>query len=101
MIEITQACEAKASEALGDDGYLLVSVSGGGCSGYRINLDPVLDLPEGSYPVSPRIFVDRVSAAYLDGATLDFIDDPFEPRFNLEPPEGAYSCGCGSSFSFH
>jgi iron-sulfur cluster assembly accessory protein len=74
-----------------------VGVRGGGCSGYQYVLEPCepsTELDE----ICPGIWIDPISAMYLEGVTLDFIDAPFEKGFKFSNP-GARTCGCGKSFS--
>lgn len=77
-------------------------VAGGGCSGlsYGMALD---DNPpeEGDniYSVGAiKVYVDPLSLRYMEGSTIDFVDDNFGGGFKVENPNAVSSCGCGSSF---
>jgi len=81
---------------------LRVSVSGGGCSGFRYGLsleeeagaeDTVIDCG------GVKVFVDPSSAPMLRGMTVDFVDGVEGAGFKFENPNAKASCGCGSSFS--
>ncbi len=83
---------------------LRVGVVGGGCSGFQYSLgfdktfDAKADHKYGQHGVD--LVVDKKSALYLDGTTVDFYDDGLEKRgFTFENPNAVKSCGCGSSFS--
>jgi iron-sulfur cluster assembly protein len=87
-----------------EDGMLLrVGVAGGGCSGFQYSLgfdkeyDEKLDSKFQCHGVS--VVVDKKSALYLDGTTVDFYDGLEKRGFTFENPNAVKSCGCGSSFS--
>ena len=85
-----------------ENALLRVWVAGGGCSGlsYGMALDD--NQPEGDDNVyeceGVRVVVDALSLQYMDGATVDFLDDPMGGGFKIENPNATSSCGCGSSF---
>ena len=45
------------------------------------------------------MLVDAVSAPFLDGAAVDFVDDLMGQAFKITNPNATASCGCGTSFS--
>jgi iron-sulfur cluster assembly accessory protein len=45
-----------------------------------------------------RVLVDPMSANYLRGATVDYVDTLMGGGFKIENPNAVSSCGCGSSF---
>ena len=98
-MKITEAAQTKVDQTLRGEGFLGVSLEGGGCSGYRIKLLPTTTLPKDVTMLSSTIFSDATSLELLSDATMDWIDDPFRPTFHFTPPTGASSCGCGSSFT--
>jgi len=81
---------------------LRVSVVGGGCSGfsYKLEFDRTYDEKADSkydyHGVS--VVVDKKSALYLDGTTVDFYDGLEKRGFTFDNPNAVKSCGCGSSF---
>ena len=81
---------------------LRVGVKGGGCSGFSYDLkfdDQVDEVADSQYQYhGVTVAVDRKSALYLDGATLDFFDGLEKRGFTFENPNAVKSCGCGSSF---
>ena len=81
---------------------LRVAVVGGGCSGFSYNLgfDKTYDSQQDSkydcHGIS--VVVDKKSALYLDGTTVDFYDGLEKRGFTFDNPNAVKSCGCGSSF---
>jgi len=86
-----------------DEGTVLrIGVSGGGCSGfsYALGFDKDYDEKVDSkyeYHGIPLV-VDKKSALYLDGTTVDFYDGIEKRGFTFDNPNAVKSCGCGSSF---
>jgi iron-sulfur cluster assembly accessory protein len=84
-----------------DDLRLRVAVQPGGCSGlqYQLffderSLDGDLELELNDVPV----VVDRMSAPYLGGATIDFTDTIEQQGFTIDNPNASGGCACGNSF---
>jgi iron-sulfur cluster assembly protein len=81
---------------------LRVWVAGGGCSGlsYGMALDD--SAPEEGDNVFEqsgiRIYIDSLSLNYMDGSSVDYVDDVLGGGFKIENPNATSSCGCGSSF---
>lgn len=81
---------------------LRVWVAGGGCSGlsYGMALDD--NEPEDGDNVFEqnglKIYIDSLSLNYMDGASVDYVDDVLGGGFKIENPNAVSSCGCGSSF---
>lgn len=85
-----------------DDLVLRISVEPGGCAGLRYKLyfdDRVLDGDLTSEYDGVRLVVDRMSAPYLDGATIDFVDSIEKQGFTIDNPNATGSCACGDSFN--
>ena len=82
--------------------FLRVGVAGGGCSGFQYSLgfdqnyDEKADSKYDCHGVS--LVVDRKSALYLDGTTVDFYEGLEKRGFTFDNPNAVKSCGCGSSF---
>jgi iron-sulfur cluster assembly accessory protein len=84
-----------------DDLALRIAVQPGGCSGLRYQLffderslegDIVKDFDGVS------VVTDRMSAPYLMGATIDFVDTIERQGFTIDNPNATGSCACGDSF---
>jgi iron-sulfur cluster assembly accessory protein len=80
---------------------LRIYVEGGGCSGmqHAMTLD---EKREGDFAAEffgVPVVVDRVSAEYLQGSTIDFSDELTGGGFKVNIPRAQSSCGCGKSFA--
>lgn len=81
---------------------LRVWVAGGGCSGlqYQMAIDDAEpeedDLIFESHGV--RIYVDNLSIQYMDGSSIDYVEDMLGGGFKIDNPNAVTTCGCGSSF---
>ena len=85
-----------------DDLSLRVAVQPGGCSGLRYQLffdDRALDGDIVKEFGSVKVVTDRMSAPYLGGATIDFVDTIEKQGFTIDNPNATGSCACGDSFS--
>ncbi|RMF47116.1 MAG: iron-sulfur cluster assembly accessory protein, partial [Anaerolineae bacterium] len=46
------------------------------------------------------LVVDEISIQYVNGATIDYVEDNLMGSgFKIDNPNAVSSCGCGSSFS--
>ncbi len=92
----------KLMESKGLDGYgLRVFVQGGGCSGLSYGMafeDQVEDGDEIVTTDGVSVYVDQISAMYLTGATIDYVDSLMGGGFKIDNPNAVSSCGCGHSF---
>ena len=79
---------------------LRVQIAKGGCSGlqYEMALDEKRDGDAVVERDGVQFLVDAESAAYLQGATLDFHDGLTGVGFQVVNPNASRTCGCGSSF---
>ncbi|MEO2049444.1 MAG: iron-sulfur cluster assembly accessory protein [Pirellulales bacterium] len=81
---------------------LRVGVTGGGCSGFSYalgfdkNFDDKVDSKFQHHGID--VVVDKKSALYLDGTTVDFYSGIDKRGFTFDNPNAVKSCGCGSSF---
>ncbi|MFC3500534.1 iron-sulfur cluster insertion protein ErpA [Micromonospora sp. NPDC049366] len=85
-----------------DDLRLRVAVQPGGCSGLRYQLffdERSLDGDIVTDYDGVEVVVDRMSAPYLAGATIDFADRIDAQGFTIDNPNAGSSCACGDSFS--
>jgi iron-sulfur cluster assembly accessory protein len=82
---------------------LRVSVEGGGCSGFQYRYDLVQETPAEDDLVLARdgatVLVDSISAQYMQGSQIDFVDDLIGQSFQIRNPNAVASCGCGTSFA--
>jgi iron-sulfur cluster assembly accessory protein len=101
-IKLTEAAAEEVKKTNEYDGYLRVSVKGGGCSGFQYSLTIDSEYDEQKDTLSNQhgvaVIVDRKSNLYLDGTVLDYYSDISMRGFTFENPNAVKSCGCGSSF---
>ena len=108
MITVTPAAASKIGELLAEENKqqaaLRVFVQGGGCSGFQYGL--MIDEGEGQVSMDSviesngiRLVVDPISARYLKGAEVDFVDNLTGGGFTIKNPNAKSTCGCGSSFT--
>jgi iron-sulfur cluster assembly protein len=105
VIKVTEsaATEIKsmlAKETESDGKGLRVYVEAGGCSGmqYGMVFDEKRqdDLTTEFHGVS--VVIDPISADYLRGSVIDFVDSLTGGGFKISNPNARQSCGCGKSF---
>src|SRR2546421_5580567 len=79
---------------------LRVFVAGGGCSGlqYGMTLDETQDGDEILQTAGIRVLVDEMSAQYLMGSEIDYVDSLMGAGFTVSNPLAVSTCGCGHSF---
>ncbi len=80
---------------------LRVFVSPGGCSGmsYGMTLDD--QEQEGDQLIDEdgiRVVVDEMSAMYLAGSQIDYVNQLMGGGFQIHNPNAVKSCACGHSF---
>ncbi len=108
IVIITEKAAGEMNRVLSDkklpEGTVLrIGVAGGGCSGFSYSLgfddkcDEMNDVVSEQHGL--KVAVDRKSALYLEGTTIDFYDGIERRGFTFDNPNSKKSCGCGSSFS--
>lgn len=102
---LTDAAAAKAKALLDQEGRddlsLRIAVQPGGCAGLRYQLffdDRSLDGDVATDFSGVTLAVDRMSAPYVQGATIDFVDTIEKQGFTIDNPNAQGSCACGDSF---
>src|ERR1700751_1907155 len=104
-ITLTEAAAGKVGALLAQEGRddlkLRVAVQQGGCSGLRYQLyfderSFAGDLVKAVGGV--EVVTDKMSAPYLMGATIDFVDTIEKQGFTIDNPNATGSCACGVSF---
>ncbi|MFC7330392.1 HesB/IscA family protein [Marinactinospora rubrisoli] len=103
---LTDEAAAKVKALLEQEGRtdlrLRVAVQPGGCSGLRYQLffdERELDGDQVSEFGGVEVVTDRMSAPYLMGATIDFVDTIEKQGFTIDNPNATGSCACGDSFN--
>ena len=72
-----------------------------GCSGFRYRVDPANTVRDDDRVLESggvRIVVDAASLPYLQGTTLDVVEEGLTRRVRFDNPNARQSCGCGESF---
>lgn len=80
---------------------LRVFVKGGGCGGMQYGMtfdDDIQDSDQVFEQHGLRVVVDPTSFFYVDGASIDYIDNLMGGGFHIDNPNAVSTCGCGSSF---
>lgn len=106
-ITITEKAAGEVKRVLSEqdaegDTILRVGILAGGCSGfqYRLEFDNAFDEKNDTVmdQHGVKVVVDKKSALYLEGTTLDFYEGIDKRGFHFDNPNVVKSCGCGSSF---
>lgn len=105
MITLTSTAAEKLGGIMEQKGMrdthgLRIFVKGGGCGGmqYGMTFDAARDGDEVYEQHGMRIMVDSTSLFYVEGASIDYVDNLMGGGFHIENPQATSSCGCGSSF---
>ena len=94
--------QIRKQENLGDDYFIRVSVTSGGCSGLTYQMDFDNELQENDQVFDDngeRIVTDLKSFLYLCNTTLKFSGGLNGKGFFFDNPNAARTCGCGESFA--
>ncbi len=104
-VVLTDAAAVKVKNLLDQEGRddlrLRLAVQPGGCSGLRYQLffdERQLDGDVVQAYGGVDVIVDRMSAPYLQGAVINFVDTIEKQGFTIDNPSATSSCACGDSF---
>jgi iron-sulfur cluster assembly accessory protein len=104
-ITLTDGAAAKVGALLKQEGRddlrLRVAVQPGGCSGLRYQLyfdERSFDGDVAADFSGVGVVTDKMSAPYLTGATIDYVDTIEKQGFTIDNPNATGSCACGDSF---
>ncbi len=106
MITLTDTAVSKVKEIREGQGQpeagLRIYIAGGGCSGfkYQMQLEESSSEDDEVYEFDGlKVLVDSMSYPYLQGASVDYVDDALLGQgFKVENPNAVSTCGCGQSF---
>ncbi|MFA9409844.1 MAG: iron-sulfur cluster insertion protein ErpA [Deltaproteobacteria bacterium] len=93
--------EIQNAEGLAEQG-LRVRVIGGGCAGFSYDLffeDETTDMDQTFTSHGIPIYVDMMSAQYVEGTEIDYVEGLQGAGFKFVNPQAKQTCGCGSSFA--
>jgi iron-sulfur cluster insertion protein len=106
MLNISENCVTKVQDLITEEGNpdlkLRVFVQGGGCSGfqYGFTFDEMQNEDDFDIDIKGiKFLVDSMSAQYLQGAEIDYVEDIHGSSFVIKNPNAVTTCGCGSSFN--
>lgn len=97
MVKIT-----RDQEGIDASHGLRIAVRGGGCSGFEYALDFEKEPRDDDWIYEQgdvTIYVDSISARYLEGTTVDYVLGMAGAGFKFLNPKATGTCGCGSSFT--
>lgn len=78
-----------------------LAVEPAGCSGFGYRMDCISDLGKDDAVFDTgglRIAVDPLSLPYVQGTTIDLVQEGLARRLRFDNPNVRQSCGCGESF---
>jgi len=87
------------------EGFLRITVDGGGCSGFSYSFNFDNQKLEDDIIASsdknglPALVTDTISLNYLSGSEITWKEDLSGASFSIDNPNATSSCGCGTSFS--
>jgi iron-sulfur cluster assembly protein len=105
-VTLTPAAVAKVKEIVAQQGQaeagLRIYIAGGGCSGFKYGMTLDTDAAADDEVVDVdglKVFIDSMSLPYLQGASVDYVDDALLGQgFKVDNPNATSTCGCGQSF---
>jgi iron-sulfur cluster assembly accessory protein len=107
VVNLSESAAAKVRELLDREAEaqadlaLRIAVEPGGCSGLRYALffdDRSLDGDVRDTVHGVQLVTDKMSAPYLSGASIDFVDSIEKSGFTIDNPNAQGTCACGESF---
>lgn len=99
---VTMVKQTREQEGIEESFGLRVAVRGGGCSGFEYALDFENEPRDNDHVLEYdglRVFVDALSARYLQGTEIDYVFGMQGAGFKFNNPKATGTCGCGSSFA--
>ena len=96
QIRTLQATDAEAKGK-----FLRLYVENGGCSGFQYGMVFDERRPDDATAESQgvTVLIDGLSANYLRGSLVDYVDSLTGGGFKITNPQARESCGCGKSFA--
>ncbi len=94
--------QIKADNQYGDDYFVRVAVTSGGCSGlsYQMDFDNESKPDDQVFEdKGVKVVTDLRSFLYLCNTTLEFTDGLNGKGFHFNNPNASRTCGCGESFA--
>ena len=85
-----------------DAAMLRLAVLGGGCSGFQYEFALANQPGEDDFVIArdgAQMVIDPTSLPFLEGAELDYVQEPIGSYFRVNNPNAVSGCGCGASFA--
>ena len=105
IISVTEAAARHVQRVLTERSWpehgLRFGLKDGGCSGYTYQLEFEPKPDEGDLiheEHGVKVFIHPLHAPLVQGTILDYIENKFESRFDVQNPNAKRHCGCGESF---
>lgn len=103
-LSLTESAKRKLEDVFTnkENSFLRISVTSGGCNGFNYSFDIGNEVKDDDLEViidGLKIVVDNTSNNYINGSTIDFIEELQASHFALKNPNATSSCSCGTSFS--
>ena len=100
-LQITENAKKQIAKLLNNEpkgSFFRVSVTGGGCSGFKYNFSidsrsNIEDIMIG------EVLIDKISHEFIKNSKLDYEENLMSKSFRINNPDAKASCGCGISFS--
>lgn len=107
MIYVAESAKQRVDEIrqngdIGDDYFIRVSVTSGGCSGltYHMDFDNESQANDQVFEDNGiKVVTDLKSFLYLFNTTLEFSGGLDGTGFSFNNPNASRTCGCGESFA--
>jgi len=84
--------------------FIRLGVTGGGCAGHEYFIEDTSDFINISDKLIDygkfTVVLDEMSVPYLEGSTLDWINEGLNEFFKIINPKEKSVCGCGVSIQF-
>lgn len=103
-IEITSNTAAKVKALLAQEGKqdfgLRIKVVPGGCAGFMYDflMEDTATPEDITFEKDGlKIFIDKISAEFMRGARVDYVESLQGSGFKVDNPNFTKSCGCGKS----
>lgn len=105
MIEISDKAKSIINQMISENGdtslFLRVGIDDGGCSGlsYNIKLDDSLsEFDKFIQNDNIKVVWDNRTEEYLEGVSIDYMNQGMTGGFTIDNPNAKATCGCGASF---
>ena len=100
-LQITENAKKQIAKLLLNEpkgSFFRVSVTGGGCSGFKYSFS--IDSNSNTNDILiGEVLIDKTSHEFIKNSKLDYEENLMGKSFRINNPDAKASCGCGISFS--